>query len=117
MIGIKRNHIEIIGVIIVLLISVFLWNSRKNEIEEISKNSLPTVAIIIKHEVIGIGDGYYVTYRYNVGDREYIKTDNYSRKFATCYKDSSCIGLKFRLYYNINDPEKCVINFNQEILE
>ncbi|HEX9826439.1 MAG TPA: DUF3592 domain-containing protein [Flavobacteriaceae bacterium] len=109
-----KDYLIWIGIIVILIISYIKWQEKQANIRELSKNNLITIGKIIDHRVTGLSENFYVKYEYTINGITYTKEVNYSDKFRNCYFDRKCIGKKFIVYYDKNNPDNAVIDFENE---
>lgn len=106
--------VQTIGVFLLLLffsIRSYFQDTRMEEYKEIGSY---TLGEIIDHNVSGYNENYYIKYLYYVDDLAYTKSEHYSKKYRGCHEDRMCIGLKFIVYFNPENPKDAFIDFNDE---
>lgn len=102
--------------IVVLIVGFSLFKTiKKNDREELFReHGWSTIGTITGHNMSGKAETYYVKYTYSVDGKTYNKNVNYSGDFIDCYKMGKCIGRKFVVYYNKENPEEAYIDFKDE---
>lgn len=102
-------------IIVVIFICSFIWTRNENlKNENLKKSGVATIGTIIDRYVTGNNETYYVKYTYSIDEEIYTKSVNYSWKFSNCEKTRDCIGRKFTVYYDKDNPDNSFIDFNDE---
>lgn len=110
----ENTKVQLIVIAVVIGFSIFKTIGEKSENNSLKGDGTYTIAKIINHSVIGYAEAYYVEYEFFVNNKKYVKSVNYSRKFIDCYKTKECIGRKFVVYYNRENPDEAYVDFNDE---
>ena len=100
--------------VIVFVLAAYFHIESRNKIRIIEKNSVITTGEIINHRTKGANSQYLIKYFYIVDNQTYTKEINYTTKFVTCYRTRDCIGKRFAVYYDRNNPENAIIDFENE---
>lgn len=108
---IQKRKFQLIILFVVLCFSVYKTINKSDKKELYKSQDNYVIGEIINHKVTGLSETYYVTFKYSVSGKNYTKSTNYSKKFVDCYKTRDCIGKKFKVYYNNNDPDEAYIDF------
>ena len=114
----KDSKVQVAIVIIVFLISIL--NTRNNDIknQDLKSQNNFTIGRITDSYSTGAEYGtQYIEYSYSVDKKDYIKSVNYIEKFLGCNRSRNCIGRKFVVYYDKNNPEKSFMDFDEEKYE
>lgn len=111
----RNENVLLIILGIVLLISFYKSYNNNISEKELKGKGYFTVGEIIDHRVSGLSETYTVEYEYEIRDDIYTKSVNYDFKFINCYSTRECIGKKFKVYYDPENPEENYIDFNDEL--
>lgn len=110
----ENKKIQVIVLVVILSFSLWKTINIKDKNQKLFNIGDTTIGVIVDHTVIGYAETYYVGYVYKVAGIEYSKSINYSFDFITCHRTRDCIGRRFTVYYNPDDPKEAYIDFDDE---
>ena len=111
----QRGTSMIVLGLFLLILGYYLMHQRQTKISEISDNFSITIAEIIDYGMNpGIGNGYYVKYKYKLYKTIFEKKIDCNDRFFDCDEKRDCIGKKFLLYFKKEDPNFNIIDFENE---
>lgn len=110
----KSTIFKVLVVGTILCISIFKSINEKKGFKSLKDKGSYVIGEIIDHRVSGYAETYYVEYLYTVNNIEYMNTVNFRFKFRDCHNTRDCIGRRFTVYYNPDDPKESYIDFDDE---
>lgn len=97
--------------ITILVLGYLVIRSNIND----SKRNIYSIGTIIEYETVAVGE---VSVRYVFTDKKGNKTvgiGNRGISLKNCLKTRWCIGKKFRVHYEKENPENCILLFEEPI--
>lgn len=110
----KDSRVQFVLVVLILCFFYVRTLNRNNRMQTFKDDGSYTIGEIIDHNISGFNENFYVKYIYEVDDRKYIESVDNPYEFRDCYKTRDCIGKKFIVYYNPNNPKEAYIDFSDE---
>ena len=111
-----EKKISIVVFVVFMSIAFYVWVIRDNDKKEILKYHEFTTGQITDYYIIGIHNTRYLTYKYAVNNKEYIRKINIQKNFDYCENEiEKCTNKLFWVIYCPDKPEKSLIDLSNDI--
>ena len=114
----KKNIKSLFQFVIIITALYFSYiktikNNKNNN--NLIKKGYQTTGIIIDQYSTGYSNTHRVKFSYMVNNIKYTKSVIEGLKFIGCDVSRKCIGRKFVVYFDIDNPKNVYIDFDDEI--
>lgn len=99
--------------IMIVMIVNKLYNDYLDE-NEIESNKGEIYGEIVDYYIVGTASPY-IAYSYVVNAKEYKNVRSTFSAFIGCEKSRKCLGRKFKVYYSKKNPQKSILNLDDEL--
>jgi|SRR5690606_25486151 len=110
----KDSRIQLVLVVLILGFFYFRTLNKNKKINTFKNKNSYTIGEIIDQNISGFNENFYVKFIYEVNGKRYTESVDNPYEFRDCYKTRECIGKKFVVYFNPDNPEEAYIDFDDE---